>query len=57
MKTAKRILLIGVALLLMLLQAGCMVISCEDCRPHRPRHLGRPAAYKVVAPPHHPHFP
>lgn len=52
MKTAKRILLIGTAILVLLSLTGCMVISCEDCRPPKPRHLGRPPHCKVMNPVH-----
>lgn len=50
MKTAKRMLLIGAAVVALLSLTGCMVISCEDCRPHRPRHLKRPPQCKVIEP-------
>ncbi len=52
MKAAKRILLIGGTIVALLSLTGCMVISCEDCRPHRPRHLKRPPHCKVIDPVH-----
>ncbi len=52
MRTAKKILLIGVAIGMMLSLTGCMVISCEDDRPHRPRRLGHPRHSQVIQPIH-----
>ena len=48
MKTMKKMLLIGVALVMMLSLTGCMVISCEDGRPHRPRRIGNPRHCRVI---------
>lgn len=56
MRTTKKILLIGVAIVMMLSLTGCMVFSCEDWRPHRPRRVGPPRHCRVIEPVHAPRF-
>ena len=51
MKPAKRILLTGIALLMSLSLSGCMILSCQDCCPSRPRRVRRPVVYRVASPP------
>jgi len=51
MKTAKRVLLIVAATLMLISLSGCMTFSCDECRPPRPRRVRRPVVYRVVRPP------
>ncbi len=52
MKTAKKMLLIGAAILMLLSLSGCMIIDCYDCRPPRPRRFRRPPHCQVITPVH-----
>jgi hypothetical protein len=56
MKTVKKTLLIGATILALLSLSGCMMISCDDCRPPKPRRHGRPSHCRIVTvPPVHFH--